>query len=237
MRLAMRGEDTMARLGGDEFIILLENINPAGVRGRGKLATALGKPLQLEDEPVYISLSIGISLYPRDGRDVDTLVRNADAAMYKAKSSGRDNFQFYTPELTDEVLEQAFLQNHLRRAIEQQEFRVSTSRKSISRQGGPPGWRHSLRWQHPSEGLIMPMRFIPLLEEQGLMRQVGPWVLRRACEDYLRWREVGVARAAWPSTCRAHRSRRRARWNRSRAFWPRPACSPTAWNWRSRRPS
>ena len=194
MRLAMRGEDTMARLGGDEFIILLENITAAGAcEVAEKLATALGKPLQLKDEPVYISLSIGISLYPRDGGDVDTLVRNADAAMYKAKSSGRDNFQFYTPELTDEVLEQAFLQNHLRRAIEQQEFRLFYQPQVDIETGRATGVEALLRWQHPSEGLIMPMRFIPLLEEQGLMRQVGPWVLRRACEDYLRWQQAGIA--------------------------------------------
>ncbi len=194
IRKAMRTNDTMARLGGDEFIILLENITPAGVREvAGKVAAALSEPLVFDGDRLYISLSMGISMFPRDGEDVDALVKNADAAMYKAKSSGRDNFQFYTPELTDEALEQVFLQNHLRSAIEQHEFRVFYQPQVDIESGHAVGVEALLRWQHPTEGLIMPMRFIPLLEEQGLMRQVGPWVLHRACTDFVRWQKAGVA--------------------------------------------
>lgn len=194
IRLAMRADDTMARLGGDEFIILLENVTPTGVREVAeKVTTAVSEPLRFDGDPLYVSLSMGISMFPRDGRDVDTLVKNADIAMYKAKSSGRDNYQFYTQQLTDETLEQVFLQNHLRRAIEQDEFRVYYQPQVDIETGLAVGVEALLRWQHPDEGLILPMRFIPLLEEQGMMRQVGPWVLRRACEDFVRWQKVGIA--------------------------------------------
>ena len=194
MHQVIRGDDTMARLGGDEFIILLEDITPLGVREvADKLAASLAEPFMVDDEPLYLSLSTGIAMYPQDGDDVDTLVKNADAAMYKAKDSGRDNFQFYTPSLTDEAREQVFLQNHLRRAIDQEEFRVFYQPQVDVDGGRATGVEALMRWEHPTEGLIMPGRFIPLLEEQGLMRHVGPWVLRRACEDYVRWQAAGIA--------------------------------------------
>ncbi len=191
---AMRAEDTVARIGGDEFIILLEDATPGGAcEVADKLIAALKAPIDLEGNPLYLSLSLGISMYPRDGKDVDTLVKNADAAMYKAKATGRDNYQFYTPDLTDDALEQVFLQNHLRRAIEQQEFRIYYQPQVDLHSGRPFGVEALLRWQHPTEGLIPPIRFVSLLEEQGLMRQVGPWVLRQACSDYVEWQEQGVA--------------------------------------------
>jgi diguanylate cyclase (GGDEF)-like protein/PAS domain S-box-containing protein len=194
MRGVLRADDTMARVGGDEFIILLENTTTSGVREVAqKLCSELAGPLEMNQEPLYISLSLGISMYPRDGEDVDTLVRNADAAMYKAKASGRDNFQFYTPDMTDEAIEQAFLQNHLRRAIEQHEFCVHYQPQVDIRNGRVVGVEALLRWAHPTEGMIMPLRFIPLLEEQGLIRQVGPWVLRQACVDWLDWQRRGIA--------------------------------------------
>ena len=194
MRAVLRADDTMARVGGDEFIILLENVTPGGAREVAeKLAAALRTPLNLDDDPLYLSLSVGISMYPRDGSDVDTLLRNADAAMYKAKDSGRDTFHFYTPQLTDEAREQVFLQNHLRRAIDHAEFRVFYQPQVDIETGRATGVEALLRWQHPSEGLIMPGRFIPLLEEHGLMRQVGPWVLQQACTDYVRWQQAGLA--------------------------------------------
>lgn len=194
MNEVLRSDDTMARIGGDEFIILLENTTPRGARDvADKLAGVLGGPLEMDGDRLYISLSGGISLFPRDGTDVDTLVKNADAAMYKAKSSGRDNFQFYTRDLTDQALEQVFLQNHLRNAIQQQEFRVYYQPQVDIRSGRAVGVEALVRWQHPTEGLIMPLRFIPLLEEQGLIRQVGPWVLRQACLDWLDWQARGIA--------------------------------------------
>ena len=190
----MRAEDTVARIGGDEFIILLEDATPGGAcEVADKLIAALKVPIDLDNDPLYLSLSLGISMYPRDGVDVDTLVKNADAAMYKAKASGRDNYQFYTPDLTDDALEQVFLQNHLRRAIEKQEFRIYYQPQVDLYSGRTTGVEALLRWQHPTKGLIPPVRFVSLLEEQGLMRQVGPWVLRQACKDYVSWQEQGIA--------------------------------------------
>jgi EAL domain-containing protein (putative c-di-GMP-specific phosphodiesterase class I) len=194
MHSVLRADDTMARVGGDEFIILLENTTTSGVREVAqKLCSVLAGPMEMNQEPLYISLSLGISMYPCDGEDVDTLVRNADAAMYKAKASGRDNFQFYTPDMTDEAVEQAFLQNHLRRAIDQQEFCLHYQPQVDIRNGRVVGVEALLRWAHPTEGMIMPLRFIPLLEEQGLIRQVGPWVLHQACVDWLDWQRRGIA--------------------------------------------
>ncbi|MGD1983695.1 MAG: EAL domain-containing protein, partial [Chromatiaceae bacterium] len=194
MRGALRDDDTIARIGGDEFIILLEGTTPAGARDvADKLGAVFGESMQIGPEALYVSLSIGISVFPDDGDDVDTLVKNADAAMYKAKSSGRDNSQFYTRELTAEAMERVFLQNHLRRAIEYQQFELYYQPQVDIRNGRTVGVEALLRWMHPTEGLIMPLRFIPLLEEQGLIRQVGPWVLRQACLDWLEWRSRGLA--------------------------------------------
>jgi diguanylate cyclase (GGDEF)-like protein/PAS domain S-box-containing protein len=194
LRDVLRADDTMARQGGDEFIILLENVTPRGVTEVSeKLSAALSTPLQIDGHPIYLSLSIGITMFPRDGTNADTLIRNADAAMYRAKDSGRDNCQFYTPDMTDEALEQILLHNHLRQAVERDEFRVFYQPQVDIETGRAVGVEALLRWQHPTEGLVPPKRFLTLLEDQGLMRQVGPWVLEQACKDYVRWQQAGCA--------------------------------------------
>jgi diguanylate cyclase (GGDEF)-like protein/PAS domain S-box-containing protein len=194
MRSVLRNDDTMARIGGDEFVILLEDLEPKGVQGVAeKLCALLEGPLNTGGDPIYISMSLGISVFPNDGEDVDNLIKNAEAAMYKAKDSGRDTYKFYTPELTDAALERAFLQHHLRRAIDDNEFQLHYQPQVDIRNGRVVGVEALLRWAHPTEGMIMPLRFIPLLEEQGLIRQVGPWVLRKACNDWLDWQSRGIA--------------------------------------------
>lgn len=187
IKSCLREGDTVARLGGDEFTMLLEDVRSAEYVGKvaEKVIQAMSHAFRLESTEVNISPSIGISLYPADGRDVDMLVRNADAAMYHAKKLGRNNFQFYSMEMNAEAAERLAMETALRRAVDNQEFYLHFQPQFDLQHGNLSGAEVLLRWSTEEWGVVSPAKFVPILEDLGLIATVGEWVLRQACESYL----------------------------------------------------
>ncbi len=194
LKKRLRREDTVARLGGDEFVVLLENLpGPHSVAVMAeKLMDTLRKPVTLEAQPVHISVSVGISIYPDDGRDSASLVRNADAAMYRAKESGRNTYEFYTAELTSNTLERVAMENDLWQAVARDELYLLYQPQVEFPGGRIVGVEALVRWQHPTLGTISPAWFIPIAEECGLIHSLGEWVLNTACAQGSRWLEQGL---------------------------------------------
>lgn len=191
--LSVREGDTVARMGGDEFVLLLggfarvEEVADAARR----ILERLRRPLLLGSQELHVTVSMGIALWPDDGQDADTLIRNADAAMYRAKEQGRDNFQFFTPELQEAMHRRLSVGNELRRALEREEFTVHFQPVFHLGTGKLEGVEALVRWQHPERGLVMPGDFISIAEETGLIVPIGERVLRLACQAARRWHEAG----------------------------------------------
>ncbi|PHS69774.1 MAG: diguanylate cyclase/phosphodiesterase [Methylophaga sp.] len=184
---SVRADDTVARLGGDEFTIILEDVTSARYVAKvaEKILDVISQSFVLETTEVNVSPSIGISLYPADGRDVDLLLRNADAAMYYAKESGRNNFQFYSAEMNAQAAERLAMETSLRHAMEQNEFYLHFQPQINLRTGRIAGAEALLRWSSEQWGAISPAQFIPILEDTGLINEVGEFVIRQACEAYM----------------------------------------------------
>ena len=190
----IRVDDTVARIGGDEFVLLLEELSKpeyAGVIAE-KLISILNKPFDLQGQQIVITASMGICLYPRDGENAAVLMRNADAAMYRAKEEGRNNYQFYTEELTRNAFERVLLENNLRQAIEREELLLFFQPQVAMHNRQVIGVEALIRWQHPELGMVSPAKFIPLAEECGLIRSIGRWVLHTACLQGRRWLDQGL---------------------------------------------
>jgi diguanylate cyclase (GGDEF)-like protein/PAS domain S-box-containing protein len=191
----LRDGDTVARFGGDEFVILLDDLAAAtDVRNlAGKILDQLRPPFQAGESSLYVTASIGISLFPADGEDSSSLLRNADTAMYRAKDLGRNNYQFYSAEMSARAFERLTLENNLRRALERHEFLLYYQPQLNTQTGEVVGVEALLRWQHPDFGMVLPAEFVPLLEDTGLILPVGRWVLQEACRQLAEWHGQGWA--------------------------------------------
>lgn len=191
---ALRPSDTVARVSGDEFAVILSELKSPQNAGpvAKKLIDALRLPYNLDGNEVFVTASIGITLYPTDSDNIETLIRDADAAMYGAKSAGRNNYQYYTAEMNQRATEKLRLETGLRHAIEREEFVLHYQPKVDIASGKITGLEALLRWHSPDEGMVAPDQFIPLLEETGLIVQVGNWVTRSACAQIHAWRKAGL---------------------------------------------
>ena len=189
----VRRVDTLARLGGDEFILAMPGIHAAAaVDVARRLLDECSKPFFVAGHELTVTPSVGISIYPQDGIDMETLLRNADAAMYKAKELGRNTFQFYAAEMNTATLERLMMESNLRRALINREF-VLHYQPLVSLQSGLIiGVEALIRWQHPDLGMIMPDRFIRVAEETGLINPIGDWVLCEACRQAQAWVDAGL---------------------------------------------
>jgi diguanylate cyclase (GGDEF)-like protein/PAS domain S-box-containing protein len=190
----VRREDTVSRLSGDEFAIVLARLADADDAGlvAAKILRRLKTPFDVAGVEVVVSASIGITLYPGDADNADDLMRNADVAMYSAKTRGRDNFQFYTAEMNERALNKMQLESRLRGALERKEFVLHFQPKIMLESGNICGFEALIRWQPPGDALVAPGVFIPVLEETGLITPVGEWVVQAACEQIVAWRGAGL---------------------------------------------
>jgi diguanylate cyclase (GGDEF)-like protein len=189
IRAAVREEDTIARFGGDEFALLIHILGRAEHAGKiaRKVLDALSSAFTLGTREIFVTGSVGIAIYPNDGVDAETLIRNADTAMYRAKHQGGDAYQFYTASMNSRALEMLELESGLRKALKNDEFALYYQPLIDIQSGGVYGLEALLRWNHPDQGLVLPDQFIPAAEVSGLIIPIGNWVLREACRQAKFW--------------------------------------------------
>jgi diguanylate cyclase (GGDEF)-like protein len=190
----VRETDFVARLGGDEFVIILPGISSASDAAvvASKAICALSSAIEANGHELHTSPSIGISLFPDDGPDGDTILKNADTAMYHAKAAGRNNFQFFATEMNLITSERLNIEHKLRHAIARNELELCFQPQFHAADTVPTGVEALLRWHHPTEGMISPARFIPVAEETGIIVEIGEWVLVTACREIKRWIDAGL---------------------------------------------
>ena len=195
LKLALREIDTIARLGGDEFIILLsdfkrvEDINDIAL----KLFDAVQQPLAVNNNELFVTASIGISVFPDDGRNAEILLRNADTAMYRAKEKGRNAYEFYTEDMTERAIEKVTMIANLNRALEQDEFEMYYQPQYDIQEKQLIGLEALIRWQHPDLGFLTPDKFLPTAEECGLIVKLDRWVMRNCLKQMKRWKDDGLS--------------------------------------------
>jgi diguanylate cyclase (GGDEF)-like protein/PAS domain S-box-containing protein len=191
----VRGSDTVSRQGGDEFVVLLSEVEHAedAAISAVRLLQGVAGSYSIDMHDLHISASIGVSIYPDDGLDAETLIKNADTAMYQAKENGRQSYQFFKPSMNVRAVERQSIEESLRRAMERQEFTLHYQPKIDLRTGEITGAEALLRWTHPVRGPVSPAQFIPVAEDCGLILPIGKWVLREACKQARAWQNAGLA--------------------------------------------
>jgi diguanylate cyclase (GGDEF)-like protein/PAS domain S-box-containing protein len=194
LQAVVRDTDTVARMGGDEFVLVLPERSDAGLSTGivQRIMEAIAQPLTIEGHEFFISCSIGVAVYPADGETAEELIKHADVAMYRAKETGRNNFQFYTPAMNERALERLHIEGDLRNALEREEFTLHYQPQVDLRSGKIVGVEALIRWQHPELGMVSPVRFIGMAEENGLIIPIGAWVIREACLQNKAWQLSGL---------------------------------------------
>jgi diguanylate cyclase (GGDEF)-like protein len=195
LTFSVRKEDTVARLGGDEFVMVLQGLahsEQAALVAR-KVLEQIRQPVALDKQEFYVNCSIGISLFPKDGKNVSALLKHADIALHRVKEQGRNNLQFYTNEMNTRFNERLKLAHDLRQALESDQLNLHYQPQIELRSGRVVGVEALLRWQHPQLGAIPPTQFVPLAEENGLIVPIGEWVLRTACDQAKAWRDMNLS--------------------------------------------
>lgn len=189
----VRAWDTVSRQGGDEFVVLLSGADrpeDAAVVAK-RMLQAVAEAHSIDQHELHVTTSIGVSVYPDDGRDAETLIKNADTAMYQAKENGRQTYEFFKPAMNVRAVERQSIEESLRRALERQEFVLHYQPKISLRTGAITGAEALIRWNHPTRGLVSPDQFIPIAEDSGLILPIGNWALRGACEQARSWADAG----------------------------------------------
>jgi diguanylate cyclase (GGDEF)-like protein/PAS domain S-box-containing protein len=191
---ALRDEDTVARLGGDEFLFLVPGIPEVkdAARVAQKVLDVFADPFQVLDQELHVTASIGVSMFPDDGADGETLIRNADTALYRAKEAGRNRYQLYAAAMNAIALKRLVLENHLRRAADRNELSLNYQPLVATDSGEVVGVEALIRWRHPELGFISPAEFIPMAEETGLIVPLTNWILRTACKQMKAWLDQGL---------------------------------------------
>lgn len=210
LKSCLRGYDVVARWGGDEFTLLLSSLQSAEDVSSisERILQRLAAPFQVQSEELYVTASLGIALAPYDGEDGQTLLRNADAAMYQAKARGRNNYQVYFEEINANARTQLNLETDLRKAIDNNELFLCYQPQVDLADGRWIGLEALIRWQHPTLGLIPPDKFIPIAEETGLIEPIGHWVLHQACAQYGKWHALGFPKLRLAVNLSAHQFHR-----------------------------
>ena len=190
----VRQSDTVSRQGGDEFVVLLPDIDHPedAALSAQKMIAAIALPHRIDQHDLHIGASIGISIYPEDGLDAETLIKHADIAMFHAKDNGRNTYTFFEPEMTARAMARQSIEASLRLALERQEFVLHYQPKVNLLSGTIVGIEALVRWQHPQRGLLEPAQFVPIAEDSGLILPIGRWVLREACRQARAWQDAGL---------------------------------------------
>lgn len=190
----VRQSDTISRQGGDEFVALIPDIDHAedAALAAQKMLAAIALPHRIEQHDLHIGASVGISIYPDDGQDAETLIKHADTAMFHAKDKGRNTYAFFEREMTARAIARQSIEASLRLALERQEFVLHYQPKINLHSGTIVGIEALVRWQHPQRGLLEPAQFVPIAEDSGLILRIGRWVLREACRQAQAWQDAGL---------------------------------------------